>query len=104
MTKVETISCLRSPIDGYRGFRQSTPPQWQSALDPTAVHPAFSAPFASAVAVLRGVPLGSGGFPSLIAAIDALAHLEFARVADGRQGVVSHAWKEGMTTRMRLRH
>jgi len=70
--------------NGYRSFKQLAPLTWQDALDPTAVHPAFSIPFAAAVTLLSGVPLGVAGTPALTAAVDALAHLEFARVADPR--------------------
>ena len=75
--------------DAFRGFKSIAPTTWQRSLDASATHPAFQGPFLAALALLRGVPLLSPGVSAddvspALAAIDALARLEFARTPDPR--------------------
>ena len=75
--------------DAFRGFKSIAPTTWQRSLDASATHPAFQGPFLAALALLRGVPLLSPGASAddvspALAAIDALARLEFARTPDPR--------------------
>ena len=74
--------------DAFRGFKSIAPTTWQRSLDASATHPAFQVPFLAVLGFLRGVPLLSpGGVDDVspaLAAIDALARLEFARTPDPR--------------------
>lgn len=74
--------------DAFRGFKSIAPTTWQRSLDASATHPAFQVPFLATLGLLRGVPLLSpGGVDDVspaLAAIDALARLEFARTPDPR--------------------
>ena len=72
--------------DAFRGFKSIAPTAWQRSLDASATHPAFQVPFLTVLGLLRGVPLLSSAddVSPALAAIDALARLEFARTPDPR--------------------
>ena len=72
--------------DAFRGFKSIAPTAWQRSLDASATHPAFQGPFLTVLGLLRGVPLLSSAddVSPALAAIDALARLEFARTPDPR--------------------
>ena len=68
------------------GSNRVAPTAWQRSLDASATHPAFQGPFLTVLGLLRGVPLLSSAddVSPALAAIDALARLEFARTPDPR--------------------